>query len=108
MANPEGYRKALRLMKMAEKFNMPISVVRPFNNYGPGMSIYDKRLPADLAKCIKDNKDIFITKNGKQPKFLGKADWNKRHNFLKTIEINNWDYVPNNLNLIIFWKVKVL
>ena len=24
MANPEGYRKALRLMKMAEKFNRPI------------------------------------------------------------------------------------
>ena len=26
MANPEGYRKALRLMKMAEKFNKPIAV----------------------------------------------------------------------------------
>ena len=25
MANPEGYRKALRLMKLAEKFNKPIS-----------------------------------------------------------------------------------
>ena len=24
MANPEGYRKALRLMKSAEKFNIPI------------------------------------------------------------------------------------
>lgn len=24
MANPEGYRKALRLMKMAERFNMPV------------------------------------------------------------------------------------
>ena len=24
MANPEGYRKALRVMKMAEKFNKPI------------------------------------------------------------------------------------
>jgi len=24
MANPEGYRKALRLMKMAEKFNIPV------------------------------------------------------------------------------------
>ena len=24
MANPEGYRKALRLMKMAEKFNKPV------------------------------------------------------------------------------------
>jgi acetyl-CoA carboxylase carboxyl transferase subunit alpha len=24
MANPEGYRKALRLMKMAEKFGIPV------------------------------------------------------------------------------------
>ena len=24
MANPEGYRKALRLMKLAERFNLPI------------------------------------------------------------------------------------
>ena len=24
MSNPDGYRKALRLIKMAEKFNMPV------------------------------------------------------------------------------------
>jgi acetyl-CoA carboxylase carboxyl transferase subunit alpha len=24
MANPEGYRKALRLMKLAEKFSIPV------------------------------------------------------------------------------------
>jgi acetyl-CoA carboxylase carboxyl transferase subunit alpha len=24
MSNPEGYRKALRLMKLAEKFNLPV------------------------------------------------------------------------------------
>ena len=24
MANPEGYRKALRLMRLAEKFNRPV------------------------------------------------------------------------------------
>ena len=47
-----------------EKFNMPISVVRPFNNYGPGMNINDKRLPADLAKCIQDNKDIVLFSDG--------------------------------------------
>ena len=47
-----------------EKFNMPISVVRPFNNYGPGMNVNDKRLPADLAKCIKNNKDIILFSDG--------------------------------------------
>jgi acetyl-CoA carboxylase carboxyl transferase alpha subunit len=28
MANPEGYRKALRLMKLAEKFNKPVNAAR--------------------------------------------------------------------------------
>ena len=47
-----------------DKFNMPVSVVRPFNNYGPGMKISDKRLPADLAYCIKHNKDIILFSDG--------------------------------------------
>ncbi|HBS11717.1 MAG TPA: epimerase, partial [Flavobacteriaceae bacterium] len=29
-----------------EKYNIPVSIARPFNNYGPGMNINDKRLPA--------------------------------------------------------------
>jgi UDP-glucuronate decarboxylase len=44
---------------------MPIIVARPFNNYGPGMRIEDKRLPADLAKCIIENRDIVILSDGK-------------------------------------------
>jgi len=39
-------------------------IVRPFNNYGPGLSIYDKRLPADLAKNILKNKHITIYSDG--------------------------------------------
>lgn len=40
---------------------MFISVVRPFNNFGPGMNINDARLPADLAKSTvkKENFKIF-------------------------------------------------
>ena len=48
----------------SEKHNMPISVVRPFNNYGPGMKINDKRVPADFAKAIYENKDIVILSDG--------------------------------------------
>ena len=38
MPNPEGYRKALRLMKLAEKFNMPIVTLidTPGRISGPG------------------------------------------------------------------------
>ena len=37
-------------MLFSQKYDMPIGVVRPFNNYGPGMKINDKRVPADFAK----------------------------------------------------------
>jgi len=46
-------------------FNMPVVVARPFNNYGPGMHINDKRLPADFAKMTLNNKDIEILSDGK-------------------------------------------
>lgn len=48
----------------ANKHNMPIGIARPFNNYGPGMSINDKRVPADFVKSIVENKDIEIFSDG--------------------------------------------
>ncbi|WP_410895993.1 NAD-dependent epimerase/dehydratase family protein [Neobacillus sp. 204] len=49
----------------AEKFGMPISIVRPFNNYGPGMRLNDKRVPADFAKAIIENKKLIMHSDGK-------------------------------------------
>ncbi len=51
-------------MLFAKQYGMPIGVVRPFNNYGPGMKINDQRVPADFAKNIKEGKDIIILSNG--------------------------------------------
>lgn len=51
-------------MLFSQKYNMPIGVARPFNNYGPGMKINDKRVPADFAKNIVENKEIVILSNG--------------------------------------------
>lgn len=48
----------------SQEYNMPIGVVRPFNNYGPGMKINDKRVPADFAKNVLEDKDIVILSNG--------------------------------------------
>ena len=48
----------------AQKYGMPIGVVRPFNNYGPGMKINDRRVPADFAKAVYENKDIVIFSSG--------------------------------------------
>lgn len=51
-------------MLFAQKYDMPIGVVRPFNNYGPGMRIGDKRVPADFALNVMENRDIQILSNG--------------------------------------------
>src|SRR6185437_3461552 len=41
-----------------------ITVARPFNNYGPGMRVSDRRLPADFARCVMDGRDIVILSDG--------------------------------------------
>ena len=51
-------------MLFAQKFQMPIGVARPFNNYGPGMRVGDKRVPADFALAVMQNRDIEILSNG--------------------------------------------
>jgi UDP-glucuronate decarboxylase len=51
-------------MLFGQKYGMPIGVARPFNNYGPGMRVNDKRVPADFAKAILEDKDIHILSDG--------------------------------------------
>jgi len=46
-------------------YKINIKIVRPFNNYGPGLDTNDKRLPADLANSILKNQNIIIHSNGK-------------------------------------------
>lgn len=48
----------------SKQFNIPITIVRPFNNYGPGMKLDDKRVPADFVKAVFENKDIVIYSDG--------------------------------------------
>ncbi len=49
----------------AKEYNLPIVLARPFNNYGPGMKLNDKRVPADFAKAVINNQDIVILSDGK-------------------------------------------
>ena len=51
-------------MLFAQQYQMPIGVVRPFNNYGPGMRIGDKRVPADFANAVLEGDDIVILSDG--------------------------------------------
>jgi len=48
----------------SKEHGIPITIARPFNNYGPGMRIDDGRVPADFAKCIIENRDIEILSSG--------------------------------------------
>ncbi|MET2984906.1 NAD-dependent epimerase/dehydratase family protein [Aureibaculum conchae] len=48
-----------------QKYNMPISIARPFNNYGPGMNVNDKRLPADFAKAVIEGRNLVMFSDGK-------------------------------------------
>lgn len=47
-----------------QKHKMPFTIVRPFNNYGPGMRLNDARVPADFANAIRENRDIEILSDG--------------------------------------------
>lgn len=48
----------------AKLYGMPAVVVRPFNNYGPGMRLNDQRVVADFAKNVMENEDIVIFSDG--------------------------------------------
>jgi acetyl-CoA carboxylase carboxyl transferase subunit alpha len=54
MANPEGYRKALRLMKMAEKFNVPIVTLIDTPGAFPGMEAEERGQGEAIAHNIRD------------------------------------------------------
>ncbi|MFY8033156.1 MAG: acetyl-CoA carboxylase carboxyltransferase subunit alpha, partial [Flexibacteraceae bacterium] len=54
MANPEGYRKALRLMKMAEKFNLPIVTLIDTPGAFPGMEAEERGQGEAIARNIRD------------------------------------------------------
>jgi len=43
---------------------IPIKIVRPFNNYGPGLKISDGRVIPDLARDILSNRDITLLSEG--------------------------------------------
>lgn len=48
----------------ASLYDMPVTIVRPFNNYGPGMRTGDNRLPADLAEAVLGKRDIILWSDG--------------------------------------------
>jgi len=54
MANPEGYRKALRLMKIAEKFNKPIVTFIDTPGAFPGLEAEERGQGEAIARNLKE------------------------------------------------------
>ncbi len=52
MANPEGYRKALRLMKLAEKFNYPVICLIDTPGAYPGMEAEERGQAEAIARNL--------------------------------------------------------
>lgn len=53
MANPEGYRKAYRLMKLAEKFSLPVVTLLDTPGAYPGLEAEERGQAEAIAKNLK-------------------------------------------------------
>lgn len=51
-------------VNFARVHNLPIKIVRPFNNFGPGLKITDGRVIPDLANDILNGRDIALLSQG--------------------------------------------
>ncbi|NEV93880.1 acetyl-CoA carboxylase carboxyltransferase subunit alpha [Psychroflexus sp. YR1-1] len=60
MANPEGYRKALRLMKKAEKFNLPIVALVDTPGAFPGLEAEERGQGEAIARNIMEMSQLKV------------------------------------------------
>ncbi len=51
-------------VNFAHQFGLPIKVARPFNNYGPGLKLSDRRVIPDFARDILAGRDIVMLSDG--------------------------------------------
>jgi acetyl-CoA carboxylase carboxyl transferase subunit alpha len=58
MANPEGYRKALRLAKEAEKFHRPIITLVDTSGAYPGLGAEERGIGEAIARNLRDFSQI--------------------------------------------------
>ncbi len=60
MANPEGYRKALRLMKMAEKFNKPVVCLVDTPGAFPGLEAEERGQGEAIARNLLEMAQLSV------------------------------------------------
>ncbi len=60
MAKPEGYRKALRLMKLAQRFNLPIVTIIDTPGAFPGLEAEERGQAESIARNITEMANIEV------------------------------------------------
>ncbi|MDR2395982.1 MAG: acetyl-CoA carboxylase carboxyltransferase subunit alpha [Endomicrobium sp.] len=60
MAHPEGYRKAMRIMKLAEKFNRPIITFIDTAGAYPGIAAEERGQAEAIARNLRDMSDLKV------------------------------------------------
>jgi nucleoside-diphosphate-sugar epimerase len=51
-------------VNFAHQLGIPVKVARPFNNYGPGLKISDRRVIPDFARDIMSHRNIVMLSDG--------------------------------------------
>jgi nucleoside-diphosphate-sugar epimerase len=51
-------------VNFAQQYSMPIASARPFNNYGPGLKITDRRVIPDFARDLFAGRDLVLLSDG--------------------------------------------
>jgi nucleoside-diphosphate-sugar epimerase len=51
-------------VNFARQSDLRVCIVRPFNNYGPGLKITDRRAISDFARAVLTGKDIIMLSDG--------------------------------------------
>ncbi len=60
MAHPEGYRKAMRIMRLAEKFNRPIITFIDTSGAYPGIAAEERGQAEAIARNLRDMSDLKV------------------------------------------------
>ena len=52
-------------VNFAQQHGVRVSMARPFNNYGPGLGLHDRRVLPDLARNILAHEDVTLLSDGR-------------------------------------------
>lgn len=51
-------------VNFAQQHDIPVKIARPFNNFGPGLKISDRRVLPDFARDVLNGRDIVMLSDG--------------------------------------------